>query len=85
MIGLIRADVLNLWAGRVTAPAELPRLVRLLIQALAGSPMLINFPADEVNHPGIPETRWCESRRPGELTLLLIVNGFCFRRRDVPP
>lgn len=47
MIGLIRADVLNLWAGRVTAPAELPRLVRLLIRALAGSPMLINFPADE--------------------------------------
>ncbi len=47
MIGLIRADVLNLWAGRVTAPGEFPRLVRLLIRALVISPKLIYFPADE--------------------------------------
>jgi len=47
MIGLIRADVLNFWAGRVTAPGEFPRLIRLLIRALAGSPKLIYFPADE--------------------------------------
>jgi hypothetical protein len=38
---------------------------------------------DGMNRPGIPGTRWCESRRHGEFTLRLIVNGLCFGLRDV--
>lgn len=47
MYGLIRAEHLNAWAGRYTAPAEFPRLVRLLLWALLRAPRAINFPADE--------------------------------------
>jgi hypothetical protein len=47
MYGLIRAEHLNAWASRYTAPAEFPRLVRLLLWALLNEPRAINFPADE--------------------------------------
>lgn len=47
MYGFIRAEHLNIWASRYTAPAEFPRLMRLLVWALAPSPRSVNFPADE--------------------------------------
>lgn len=47
MYGLIRAEHLNAWANRYSAPAEFPRLVRLLLWALLRAPRAINFPADE--------------------------------------
>ena len=47
MFGLIRADDLHRWAGHYAAPADFPRLVRLLIRALVRAPRIVNFPADE--------------------------------------
>ena len=47
MYGFIRAENLNIWASRYTAPAEFPRLVRLLVWALVRAPRSVNFPADE--------------------------------------
>jgi hypothetical protein len=47
MIGLIYALDLDLWAARIGAPPEFPRLVRRLVYATGRSLRLVNFPADE--------------------------------------
>ena len=47
MYGFVRAEHLNIWASRYTAPAEFPRLMRLLVWALVRAPRSVNFPADE--------------------------------------
>ncbi len=47
MYGFVRAEHLNIWANRYTAPAEFPRLMRLLVWSLVRSPRSVNFPADE--------------------------------------
>lgn len=47
MYGFVRAEHLNIWANRYTAPAEFPRLMRLLVWALVRAPRSVNFPADE--------------------------------------
>lgn len=47
MYRFVRAEHLNIWASRYTAPAEFPRLMRLLVWALVQAPRRVNFPADE--------------------------------------
>src|SRR5678816_3665388 len=47
MIGLIRAEDLNLSAARITSVPELPRLVRRLVHSTERGLRQVDFPADE--------------------------------------